>query len=86
MERRMSSKVSRTVWSRGKLGDYFKELPIAIKTAFALSIAENVAKSGKTVVFYSLEMQSSEIYERLLSKRAQIPMNTLIDRRYGNIR
>lgn len=82
----MSSKVSRTVWSRGKLGDYFKELPIAIKTALALSIAENVAKSGKMVAFYSMEMQSSEIYERLLSKRAQIPMNTLIDRRYGNIR
>lgn len=52
------------------------------KTSFALSIAENVAKSGKTVAFYSLEMGSSEIYERLLAKRAQIPMNTLIDRRF----
>lgn len=52
------------------------------KTSFALSVAENVAKSGKTVAFYSLEMQSSEIYERLLAKRAQIPMNTLIDRRF----
>ena len=50
------------------------------KPAFALSIAENVAKSGKTVAFYSLEMESSEIYERPLSKRAQLPMNTLIDR------
>lgn len=54
------------------------------KTSFALSIAENVAKSGKTVAFYSLEMQSSEIYERLLAKRAQIPMNTLIDRRFND--
>ncbi len=52
------------------------------KTAFALSIAENIAKSGKTVAFYSLEMESSEIYERLLSKRVQIPINTLIDRRF----
>lgn len=52
------------------------------KTSFALSIAENVAKSGKTVAFYSMEMQSPEIYERLLAKRAQIPMNTLIDRRF----
>ncbi len=52
------------------------------KTAFALSIAENVAKSGKTVALYSLEMESSEIYERLLSKRAKIPMNTLIDRSF----
>ncbi len=58
------------------------------KTAFALSIAENVAKSGKTVAFYSLEMESSEIYERLLSNCARIPMNTLIERgaRAGNSR
>ena len=56
------------------------------KTAFALLIAENVAKSGKTVALYSLEMESSEIYERLLSKRAQVPMNTLIDRRFRDKR
>lgn len=56
------------------------------KTAFALPIAENVAKSGKTVAFYSLEMESSEIYERLLSKRAQISMKTLIDRRFRDKR
>ena len=56
------------------------------KTAFALSIAENVAKSGKAVAFYSLEMESSEIYERLLSKRSKIPMNTLIDRRFRDKR
>lgn len=54
------------------------------KTALALSIAENVAKSGKTVAFYSLEMENSEIYERLLSKRARIPMNTLIDKRFND--
>ena len=56
------------------------------KTAFTLSIAENIAKSGKTVAFYSLEMESSEIYERLLSKRSKIPMNTLIDRRFKDKR
>lgn len=54
------------------------------KTSFALSIAENVAKSGKTVAFFSLEMGSSEIYERLLAKRAQIPMATLIDRGFND--
>lgn len=54
------------------------------KTAFALSIAENVAKSGKTVAFYSLEMESSEIYERLLSNISKIPMDTLIDRRFND--
>ena len=50
------------------------------KTAFALAIAANVAMSGKTVAFYSMEMENSEIYERLLSSMAKIPMNTLIDR------
>lgn len=54
------------------------------KTAFALSLALNVAKSGKTACFYSMEMESSEIYERLLSSMAKIPMNTLIDRRFND--
>ena len=54
------------------------------KTAFALSIAENVARNGKTVAFFSLEMEAKEIYERLLSKRAYIPMNTLIDKRFND--
>lgn len=52
------------------------------KTAFALSIAENVAKTGKIVAFYSLEMSGFEIYERMLSKTSQIPMNTLIDKKF----
>ncbi len=54
------------------------------KTAFALSLALNVAKLDKTVAFYSMEMESSEIYGRLLSSIAKIPMNTLIDRRFND--
>ena len=54
------------------------------KTAFALSIAENVAKSGKTVAFFSLEMEASELYERLLSRNSGISMNTLIDKRFND--
>ena len=50
------------------------------KTAFALSIAKNVALSGKSVVFYSMEMESSEIYERILSNISEIPMSELIGR------
>lgn len=83
MERRMSSKVSRTMWSKGKLSDHFKELPIAIKTAFELGIALNVAK---TVAFYSMEMEGAEIYERLLSNVLKVPMNTLIDRHFQDKR
>ena len=48
------------------------------KTAFALSIAKNVALLGKNVVFYSLEMENSEIYERLLSNISSVPMSRLI--------
>lgn len=56
------------------------------KTAFALTIATNVAMSGKTVAFYSMEMENPEIYERLLSKTAQISMNTLIDRSFQELK
>ena len=48
------------------------------KTAFALSIAKNVALSGKNVALYSLEMENSEIYERLLSNISSMPMSRLI--------
>lgn len=53
------------------------------KTAFSLAIAKNVAKLGKTVLFYSLEMEKAEIYERLISNMAGIPMNSIIDRKFN---
>ena len=56
------------------------------KTAFAIEIALNVAKTGKAVAFYSMEMEGSEIYERLLSNVLKMPMNTLIDRRFQDKR
>ena len=52
------------------------------KTAFAATIAENIARTGKTVCFFSQEMESAEVYERILSKNSNIPMNTLIDQRF----
>ena len=45
------------------------------KTAFALSVAENVAKSGKKVVFFSQEMLSCELCERILSMTKLINKN-----------
>ena len=54
------------------------------KTAFALSIAKNVAKLGRTVAFFSLEMEAKEIYERLLSTCSGISMNTLIDKKFND--
>lgn len=55
------------------------------KTAFALSIAENVAQTGKTVAFFSLEMEATEVFERLLAKRSRVSMNTLIDKSFDNV-
>lgn len=49
------------------------------KTAFALSIAQNVAETGKKVMFYSQEMLGEELCERILSKKSGISMNKLID-------
>lgn len=52
------------------------------KTAFAMAIAENVSRTGKTVGFFSQEMECSEVYERILSKNSNISMNTLIDQKF----
>lgn len=49
------------------------------KTAFALSIAQNVAEMGKKVMFYSQEMLGEELCERILSKKSGVSMNKLID-------
>ena len=49
------------------------------KTAFALSIAQNVAETGKKVMFYSQEMLAEEICERILAKKSGVSMNKLID-------
>ena len=54
--------------------------PKAGKTAFALSVAENVAKSGKKVVLFSQEMLSCELCERTLSKNSGISMTKLINK------
>lgn len=50
------------------------------KTAFALSVAENVAKLGKKVVFFSQEMLSNELCERILSKNSGVSMTKLINK------
>lgn len=47
------------------------------KSAFAQGIAENVAKSGKAVLLFSLEMSVFEIMDRCLCKLTGIPMSKL---------
>ncbi|PYF42603.1 replicative DNA helicase [Metamycoplasma alkalescens] len=41
--------------------------PAMGKTAFALNIANNVAKRGKTVLFFSLEMSNPQLVQRMMA-------------------
>jgi replicative DNA helicase len=47
------------------------------KTAFALNMAVNVAKQGKKVAIFSLEMSKEQLVERLLSSEAFIPSDRM---------
>ncbi len=47
------------------------------KTAFTLSLAKNAASSGKGVAFFSLEMSSVQLTQRLISMEAEISSNKL---------
>lgn len=47
------------------------------KTAFALTIAKNVAKAGGVVAFFSLEMSKEQLGERLLCAEAGINMQMI---------
>ena len=42
------------------------------KTALAQQIAVNVAESGRSAIFYSLEMPSLEVMERVISRHSGI--------------
>ncbi len=48
--------------------------PAMGKTSFALNMARNVAvRSGKKVVFYSLEMSKEQLAQRIIATEARIP-------------
>lgn len=47
------------------------------KTAFAVNIADNIVKDGKSVAFFSLEMSKQQIGLRILSARSRIPMASM---------
>ncbi len=44
------------------------------KSALAMNIVENVAKHGKTVAVFSLEMSNQQLIERLLSSMSTVPL------------
>lgn len=51
------------------------------KSAFALQMAENIAREGR-VLFFSLEMPKKQIIRRMITRRTGIPANAM---RSGNI-
>ncbi|WP_373434749.1 replicative DNA helicase [Metamycoplasma equirhinis] len=51
--------------------------PAMGKTAFALNIAANVAKANKTVLFFSLEMSTEQLVQRMLAIASLTPINLL---------
>lgn len=55
------------------------------KTALALGIAQNAARStGKSVAIFSLEMSKTELVQRLLSSEAEVDSNKLRTGRMGD--
>ena len=56
--------------------------PAMGKTSFALNIASNVAKKGKAVAVFSLEMSREQLVQRVLSAEARVQSQLL---RSGNL-
>jgi len=53
--------------------------PAMGKTAFALNLAINVARQGKGVLVYSLEMGNEQLFDRLVASEAKIRLKALKD-------
>ena len=49
------------------------------KTAFALNVAANVALQGKSVLFFSLEMEAEDLLDRIICANARINSKALDD-------
>lgn len=47
------------------------------KTAFALALAANAAKSGAATAFFSLEMSASQLMQRILASESGVPLSRI---------
>jgi replicative DNA helicase len=54
------------------------------KTVFGQQVAENVAKIGKTAMFFTLEMGVGELMERSVARRTGIPLPKLMTGQVGD--
>lgn len=53
--------------------------PATGKSVYAQNIAMNVARSGKAVLLYSLEMSGEELGERIISGASGVPLDNVTD-------
>lgn len=53
--------------------------PAVGKSVYAQNIAMNVARSGKAVLLYSLEMSNEELGERIISSASGVPLDNVTD-------
>lgn len=53
--------------------------PAVGKSAFALNIAQNVARQGKRVAVYSCEMERDELLERAVAAQSGVELDDLIN-------
>lgn len=54
------------------------------KSALAMNIVENVAKQGKTVAVFSLEMSNEQLMERMLSGMSTVPLEYIKSGQFPN--
>lgn len=54
------------------------------KSAFAMQMAENMAKAGKKVLVYSLEMSGDELSERWMAKTSGVQMDHIIQHEFDD--
>lgn len=51
--------------------------PAVGKTAFALQVVDHVAKSGKKIILFNLEMTEKQIYQRMIARESGITLSRI---------
>ena len=64
-------------WKSGELA-IIGARPSVGKSSLALTFAINAAKSGASVLFFSIEMTAIDLYDRMISMVSKIPCNDII--------
>lgn len=63
---------------------YVGARPSMGKSALAMQIMLNIAEQGKSIAFFSLEMQNKKIAKRMLVNQASVHLNIMKERKLGD--